>query len=190
MKLLYIAAWLAILGFLVWSGNLLVNIQSMGAETAELHQLSLDLDSLAGAWRDLNRPGNDVLENYEVAQQRDALGLYKQRYDAIHAALLQRVQDDPALLPLIVGLEPTRNILVDLAEQVLDLSGQREALRLTQAQAGLISEKETAAASTMARMDQTSQDGLDMILQASAAVVGHERGLEELQRKNFQRLYI
>jgi len=190
MKLLYIAAWVAILGFLVWSGNLLVNIQSMGAETAELHQLSLDLDSLAGAWRDLNRPGNDVLENYEVAQQRDALGLYKQRYDAIHAALLQRVQDDPALLPLIVGLEPTRNILVDLAEQVLDLSGQREALRLTQAQAGLISEKETAAASTMARMDQTSQDGLDMILQASAAVVGHERGLEELQRKNFQRLYI
>ena len=79
---------------------------------------------------------------------------------------------------------------MDLAEQVLDLSGQREALRLAQAQAGLISEKETAAASTMARMDQTSQDGLDMILQASAAVVGHERGLEELQRKNFQRLYI
>jgi len=190
MKLLYIAAWLAILGFLVWSGNLLVNIQSMGAETAELHQLSLDLDSLAGAWRDLNRPGNDVLENYEVAQQRDALDLYKQRYDAIHAALLQRVQDDPALLPLIVVLEPTRSTLVDLAEEVLALSEQREALRLAQAPADLISEKETAAASAMARMDQTSQDGLDMILQASAVVIGYERGLETLQRKNFQRLYI
>ena len=190
MKLLYIAAWVAILGFLVWSGNLLVNIQSMGGETAELHQLSLDLDSLAGAWRDLNRPGNDVLENYEVAQQRDALDLYKQRFDDIHAALLQRVQDDPALLPFIVGLEPTRNTLVDLAQEVLALSEQREALRLMQAQAGMISEKETAAASAMARMDQTSQDGLDMILQASAVVVGHERGLETLQRKNFQRLYI
>ena len=190
MKLLYIAAWVAILGFLVWSGNLLVNIQSMGAETAELHQLSLDLESLVGAWRDLNRPGNDVLENYEVAQQRYALDLYKQRYDTIHAALQQRVQDDPVLLPLIVGLEPTRNTLVDLAEQVLALSGQRETLRLAQAQAGLISEKETAAASAMARMDQTSQDGLDVILEASGVVVGHERGLEELQRKNFQRLYI
>ena len=66
MKFLYIAAWVAIIGFLVWSGNLLVNIQSMGSETAKLHQLSLDLDSLVGAWRDLNRPGNDVLENYEV----------------------------------------------------------------------------------------------------------------------------
>ena len=54
----------------------------------------------------------------------------------------------------------------------------------------MISEKETAAASAMARMDQTSQDGLDVILQASAVVVGHERGLEALQGKNFQRLYI
>ena len=190
MKLLYVAAWLLIIGFLVWSGNLLLKIQSMGAETAELHQLSLDLDYLADAWRDLNRPGNDVLENYEVEKQRNALVIYRRRYDDIHAALQQRVQDDTALAPLITGLKPTRDTLVDLAEQVLELSAQREALRLAQAQSELISEKETAAANAMARMDQTFQDGLDVILQASAAVVGHERGLEELQRKNFQRLYI
>jgi len=162
----------------------------MGAETARLHQLGLDLDSLAGAWRDLNRPGNDVLENYEVEEQREALGLYQQRYDTIHAALQQSVQDDSALAPLIFSLEPLRDTVVDLAKQVLVLSGQREALRQAQAQPESISEKETAAASTMARMDQTFQDGLDVILQASAAVVGHERGLEALQRKNFQRLYI
>ena len=190
MKLLYVAAWLVIIGFLVWSGNLLVKIQTMGSETGELHQLSLDLDYLAGAWRDLNRPGNDVLENYEVEEQRNALAIYRQRYDAIHAALQQRVLGDNALAPLITGLEPTRDTLVDLAEQVLALTEQREALRLSQAQAELISEKETAAASAMARMDQTFQDGLDVLLLASAAVVGHERGLEELQRKNFKRLYI
>ncbi|MGB5180339.1 MAG: PAS domain-containing sensor histidine kinase [Gammaproteobacteria bacterium] len=190
MKLLYVAVWVVIIGFLVWSGNLLLKIQSMGSETAELHQLRLDLDSLAGAWRDLNRPGNDVLENYAVQEQRAALGHYKQRYDAIHEALQQRVQDDTALAPLIGDLTPARDTLVALAEQVLVLSEQREALRLLQAQAALISEQETAAASAMARMDQTFQDGMDVILQASAAVVGHERGLEELQRKNFQRLYI
>jgi PAS domain S-box-containing protein len=190
LKLIYIAAWVLIIGFLVWSGNLLLKIQSMGSETAVLHQLGLDLDVLAGAWRDLNRPGNDVLENYEVKEQRSALAIYRQRYDAIHAALQQRVQDDTALASLITRLKPARDTLVDLAEQVLVLSEQREALRLTQAQSELISEKETAAANTMARMDQTFQDGLDVILQASAAVVGHESGLEELQRINFQRLYI
>ena len=42
----------------------------------------------------------------------------------------------------------------------------------------------------MTRMDQTSQDGLDVILKGSGVVVGHERDLEALQRKNFQRLYI
>ena len=190
MKFLYITAWVVIIGFLVWSGNLLLKIQSMGSETAELHQLGLDLDLLAGAWRDLNRPGNDVLENYEVAAQHDALGIYKQRYDAIHAVLEQKVQGDNVLAPLITGLGPTRDTLVDLAEQVLVLSGEREALRLAQAQAGLISEKETAAATAMARMDQTFQDGLDVLLQASTVGVGHERRLEELQGKNFQRLYI
>lgn len=190
MKLAYIAAWVLIIGFLMWSGNLLLKIQSMGSETAVLHQLGLDLDDLAGAWRDLNRPGNDVLENYEVKEQRNELVIYRQRYDAIHAVLQQRVQDDTVLAPLITRLNPARDNLVDLAEQVLALSEQREVLRLAQAQSELISEKETAAANTMARMDQTFQDGLDVILQASAVVVGHERGLEELQRKNFQRLYI
>jgi len=190
MKILYVAAWLVIIGFLVWSGNLLMKIQSMGSETGDLHQLRLDLDSLASAWRDLSRPGNDVLENYEVQEQRDAFGLYKQRYDAIHAALQQRLQGDDVMTPLISDLAPARDTLVALAEQVLDLSEQREALRLLQAQAGLILEKETAAASAMARMDQTFQDGLDVILQASAAVVGQERGLEALQGNNFQRLYI
>ena len=190
MKYIYIAAWLVIIGFLVWSGNLLVKIQSMGTITTELHQQSLELDMLAGAWRDLNRPGNDVLENYEVDEQRNALDSYRQRYDATHAAFYQRVRGDDVLEPLITGLGPIRDTLVGLAEQVLAESEQREALRLAQAQAELILEKETAAASAMARMDQTFQDGLDLILQASAIVVGHERELEELQKGNFQRLYV
>ena len=64
------------------------------------------------------------------------------------------------------------------------LPGQREALHLAQAQAGVISVKETAAASAMACMNQNSQDGLDVIPQASAVVVWYEKGLEELQRMN------
>ncbi|MEA2080148.1 MAG: PAS domain S-box protein, partial [Pseudomonadota bacterium] len=190
MKFLYVAAWVVIIGFLVWSGNLLVQIQSIGSETAELHTLSLHLDALASTWRDLNRPGNDVLENYEVEEQRTAFRFYKKRYDVIHTALQQRVQGDGTLAPLMTSLQPTRDILVGLAEQILDLSEQREALRLRQAQAELISEKETAAASAMARMDQTFQNGLDVMLQASTVVLEHERVLEELQTENFQRLYI
>ncbi|MEA2080859.1 MAG: PAS domain S-box protein [Pseudomonadota bacterium] len=189
MKLLYVAAWMVIIGFLVWSGSLLVKIQSMGAETTELHQLGLHLDSLAIAWRDLSRPGNDVLENYEVEEQRAAFGFYKRRYDAIQAAVQQRVQGDNTLAPIITGMQPTRDTLVDFAKQIFDLSEQREALRLAQAQTELISEKETAAATAMARMDQTFQNGLDVILKAGTVVVGHEMGLEGLQREIFQRHY-
>ena len=190
MKQLYAAAWVVIIGFLIWSGNLLVQIQSMGSDTAEQHHLSLQLDALAGAWRDLSRPGNDVLENYKVKEQRAALEIYKQRYDTIYSSVQQRVQGDIRLSKLIIGMEPVRNTLVDFAAQILDLSEQREALRLEQAQAELVSEKETAAATAMARMDQTFQDGLDVILEASTVVIEHERSLEELQRNNFHRLYI
>jgi PAS domain S-box-containing protein len=190
VKHLYSAAWLLIIGFLIWSGNLLMQIHSMGSETTELHMLSLQLDSLAGAWRDLNRPGNDVLENYEVEKQRAALETYIRRYNNIRAIVQQQVQDNTTLAPLVASLEPARNILVDLAEQILNLSDQREALRLAKAQTRLISEKETAAASAMARMDQTFQTGMDAILKASMIVTEQERELEELQRENFQRLYI
>lgn len=38
-------------------------------------------------------------------------------------------------------------------------------------------------------MDQISRDGLDVIRQMSAIVVGHARGLEALQRKDLLRLY-
>jgi PAS domain S-box-containing protein len=190
MKLLYFTAWVVIIGFLIWSGNLLLQIQSMGSETAELHQLSLKIDTLAGAWRNLNRPGNDVLENYEVEAQRAAFDFYKRRYDVAQAAVEQLVQGDNNMAPLFTELKPTRDTLVDLAVQILDLSAQREALRLAQARAELILEIETAASNTMARMDQTFQNGLDVILHAGTIVVENERALEELQRKNLRRLYL
>jgi PAS domain S-box-containing protein len=101
----------------------------------------------------------------------------------------QRVQGDNTLAPIITGMQPVRDSLVDFAEQIFDLSGQREALRLAQAQPELILEKETAAGAAMARMDQTFQNGLDVILQAGTVVVGREMGLEGLQREIFKRHY-
>ncbi|MEN8801064.1 MAG: PAS domain S-box protein [Thiogranum sp.] len=190
MKLLYIAAWVVIIGFLVWSGNLLLQIQSMGSKTVELHQLSLHLDALAGAWRDLNRPGNDVLENYEVERQRTAFDFYKQRYNTAFADLQQRVEGDSTLAPLIASLDPSQDTLVHLAKQILDLSEQREALRMAQAPIESILETETAAATAMARMDQAFHYGLDVILRARTVVVKQDKELDELQRENFQRLYI
>jgi PAS domain S-box-containing protein len=189
VRLLYVAAWVVILGFLVWSANLLLRIQSIGSETAELHELGLHLDSLAGAWRDLNRPGNDVLENYEVDKQRAAFGFYSHRYEAIHDHLQRRLQNDPVLRQFVVDLRPIGGTLVDFAEAIFQLAEEREGLRLAQAQAELISEKETAAATAMARMDQAFQSGLDLILGGSKLAVERERDLEELQRENFRHLY-
>jgi PAS domain S-box-containing protein len=190
MKLLYLSAWVVIIAFFVWSGNLLVDIQQVGVETGRLHDLRLHLDSLAGAWRDLNRPGNDVLENYEVADQRAAFAFYTRRYENIRERVQERVQDDPSIAPLVASLDPFRDAMIALATEILSLAQQRETLRRAQAPAEDISAKETAAATAMARMDQVFQSGLDVILEGSTTVVAQGRALERSQRAHFKLLYI
>lgn len=190
MKVLYAAAWILIIGFLVWSGNLLLQIQSAGSRTAQLHELSLHLDSLAQAWRDLNRPGNDVLENYEVSKHRTAFDRYLQQFTSLYGGMQQRLQGESGLSQRIHALQPLQEKLSGLAREILDLAGERERLRLDGADSRRVQEKETAAAAAMARMDQVFQDGLQQILEASSVVVRQERGLEDLQRQNFRRLYI
>ena len=71
-KSIYIVAWLTIVLFLGWSGNLLMTIQDYWRQTSELHARNKNIDSLTTAFRDLSRPGNDVLENYEVTKNRTA----------------------------------------------------------------------------------------------------------------------
>jgi PAS domain S-box-containing protein len=190
MKAIYIAAWLSIVGFLGWSGNLLLNIQSLWSQSNVLHTLRTDLDALTSAWRDLSRPGNDVLENYEVAPQRTAFEIYARSYQGARDIVLQRVRDDPELAPFIQSLEAQRETLSGLAREILHLAQQREDLRLARGEPESIRAKETLATSKMARMDQAFQDGLDQLLKANEAVIAQEQGLEAIQHRNFHRLYV
>jgi len=190
MKRFTIAAWLMILVFLVWSGNLLLNIQSQWQQASELHALSANFDKLASAWRDLSRPGNDVLENYEVALQRGTFEVYARRYEAIRGVVLQHLQPNSEQASLIRALDQERDTLSAFAQEILDLAEQREQLRELQAPPESILEKETEASSKMARMDHAFQNGLDQILKANDGVVVEEQRLEVKQRRNFQRLYV
>jgi len=190
MKPLYFAAWVVVIGLLVWSGSLLIKINSLEAETTELHQLDLYLDSLAGAWLDLNRPGNDVLENYDVEGQRDLFEHYKRRYIDVMFTVQRQLHGSSVQNQFINNMQSVQDALLDYAGQVFNLAEERELLRQEKAHATLISEKETAAATAMAHMDQTFQNGLDMILQAKAVAIERERELEVLQSVSIQRLYI
>jgi PAS domain S-box-containing protein len=190
MKALYPAAWLMIILFLGWSGNLLLNIQEIWSEASELHKLSSNFDTLIETWRDLNRPGNDVLENYEVAKQRAAFEVYAKNFEVARDVVWAWTRDNRTLAPYLEALEVERGTLTALAQEIFDLTDQRESLRLSRAPEESIREKETEAAKRMAVMDQTFQDGLDHILKSNDAVIEYEQGLEVLQRDNFKRLYM
>jgi len=190
MKALYPAAWLMIVLFLFWSGNLLLNIEALWSEASDLHNLSSNFETLFETWRDLSRPGNDVLENYEVAKQRAAFKVYAQKFETALDVIWKWTRGNLTLTPYLEALDAERRTLTALAQEIFDLTEQRETLRLSNAPEESIREKETEAARRMAVMDQRFQLGLDYILKSNEAVIAYEQSLEGLQRDNFKRLYM
>lgn len=190
MKFLYPAAWLMIILFLGWSGNLLLNIETIWSEASDLHKLSSDFDTLVETWRDLNRPGNDVLEKYEVDKQREVFDVYAKNFELACDVVRKRIRGNHALAPFLDSLERERATVTGLAQDIFTFTDQRESLRLSGAPEESIREKETEAANRMAVMDQAFQNGLDHILKSNETVVEYEQGLEVLQRDNFKRLYM
>jgi PAS domain S-box-containing protein len=190
MKSVYAIAWLTIALFLGWSANLLLTIQSYWTQTSELHSRNKNLDSLTNAFRNLSRPGNDVLENYEVARNLAAFEEYTNRYLIARNVVTGWVRDDAELEPFIQDLGHEQAVLSGLARQILELSGEREKLLQAGAAPDLVHSKETEAVTRMAQMDQTLQKGLDLLLRASSRMADRDLRLENLQQRNFKLLYI
>ena len=190
MRVLYPAAWLVIILFLGWSSNLLLNIQQVWSETSDLQKLSNNLDALVDTWRNLNRPGNDVLENYEVTKQRLAYEVYAEKFETALDVVLHSARDNRTLAPLLDALERERITAARLAQEIFSLTELRESLRLSGKSEESIRQKETEAANRMAVMDQSFHNGLDYILMSKDAVLKHEQDLEARQRVNFKRLYM
>jgi PAS domain S-box-containing protein len=161
--LAYGVAGLLILAFFVWTFNLLFSIQNNWAESNDVTAMDKDVHALFDPWRDLNRPGNDVLENYEVAAQSKALGRYMQEYRQARGRLDMHKRSKMDLSDYYRGMDTAAQEMETLARRVLELAEERESLRLAGADTVLISAAETEAATTMARMDQAFQSGLDMI---------------------------
>ena len=162
-NLAYGVAGLLILAFSVWTFNLLFSIQSNWAESNDVTAMDKDVHALFDPWRDLNRPGNDVLENYEVAAQKRALRRYLQEYRQARSRLDMHGRSQVDLGTYYLGMDTAAEEVETLARRVLELAEERESLRLAAADAALISAAETEAATTMARMDQAFQSGLDVI---------------------------
>jgi len=77
-----------------------------------------------------------------------------------------------------------------LASRVLRLAAEREDLRLSGATPGLIRQVETEAATTMARMDQAFQSGLDLIVKIDGSLDRRLLDLDASRRASVRSLYL
>ncbi len=162
-NLAYGVAGLLILAFFVWTFNLLFSIQNNWAESNDVTAMDKDVHALFDPWRNLNRPGNDVLENYEVAVQKRELGRYLEEYRQARSRLDMHSRTQVDLGSYYRDMDAAAMEVETLARRVLELAEERESLRLASADAAEISAAETEAATTMARMDQAFQSGLETI---------------------------
>ncbi|HSN51858.1 MAG TPA: PAS domain S-box protein [Woeseiaceae bacterium] len=162
-NLAYALAGLLILAFFAWTFNLLYGIRSHWAESNDVTALDKDVHALFDPWRNLNRPGNDVLANYEVDAQVRALGRYLQEYRQARGRLDMHSESTLDLGDYYHGMDTAAREVETLAWRVLELAKEREALRLAGAAPTLVSAAETEAATTMARMDQAFQSGLEVL---------------------------
>ncbi|MGB5472842.1 MAG: PAS domain S-box protein [Gammaproteobacteria bacterium] len=190
MKVVYVIAWLTIFAFLGWSGNLLMRIQTYWAETNNLHSQQKDLGTLTTALQNLNRPGNDVLEHYHVTFNQAQFENYSRQFQTALDAVMKWAPGEKTLDPLITSLHEEQTSMSARSLEIFALAGEREALRMAGASQDSIREKETLAATNMARMDQAFQNGLQILLLAKEYVVEQELEMELLQRDNFKELYI
>jgi len=189
-KSIYVIAWLTIILFLGWSGNLLMTIQDYWAETSDLHARNKNIDSLTTAFRDLSRPGNDVLENYEVAKNRAAFEDYLNRYRIARDVVESHLAEDPQLAPFIAQLDREQAVLSGLAIQILNLADERNRLHGTDIEGDAVRSKEADAVARMARMDHALQKGLDVLLRANSRMADRDLQLERLQQRNLRLLYV
>ena len=186
----YLAAWLLILAFSVWTINLLFNVQNDWAQSNEITRVDQDVHGLLDPWRNLNRPGNDVLENYEVDTQNKALERYLAGYSEARARLEARRATHVPMTDFFAGMDEAAAAAEALASRVLRLAAERETLRLSGAAPDSIRLLETEAATTMARMDQAFQGGLDLIVKMDESLDRRLLDLDASRRASIGSLYL
>ena len=189
-SLAYGIAWLFILAFFAWTANLLLNVQDHWAQSNEITRIDQDVHAMFNPWRNLNRPGNDVLENYEVRAQQQALEGYLREYAAARAAMDAHDETKLAVHEFKRSMDVSARTAEQLAWRVLGLAGEREALRLAGAAPDAIRAVETEAATTMARMDQAFQSGLDQIAAMDERADRRMLELDNSRRTGIGSLYV
>jgi PAS domain S-box-containing protein len=189
-SLAYGASWLLILAFFAWTVDLLLNIQNDWAQSSEVAHVDRDVHALFNPWRNLNRPGNDVLENYEVDAQVRALAHYLDEYARARARMDTHDSSTIPVEEFNAGIDDAAAIAEALASRVLQLAAERESLRLAGATPEAIRAVETEATTTMARMDQAFQVGMSLLADMDEDLDQRLLELDASRRASIGSLYV
>jgi|GEM_PF-1880271 len=154
---------LAVLLFGIWAINVISSGLENHSKGEELNQ-ALQMESrLRDALVQLNRPGNDVLESYQVEKERKLLSVYRQQFQEVRSEFAAALSKNAPVLSIISQLDSAVEGLVSEAERTLAAVEKREQLRNRGASEKKIRELETFAGASTARMDRQFAGALGIL---------------------------
>ncbi|HEU4437191.1 MAG TPA: hypothetical protein VFR89_06970, partial [candidate division Zixibacteria bacterium] len=188
-------AWLvafsamAVLLFGIWAINVISSGLEIHSNREELNQVRLMESRLRDALVQLNRPGNDVLENYHVEKEHKLLSVYRQHFQNVRSEFTAVLSKDMPTISATSQLDSSVERLVTEAERTLAAAEKREQLRKGGASEKKIREMETQAAASMARMDQYFVGALEILRKIENRHQAERNKLMEAQTGLFKDLY-
>ncbi|MGH8003559.1 MAG: PAS domain S-box protein, partial [Limisphaerales bacterium] len=138
----------------------------------------------------LDRPANDVLENYQVEKERKLLSVYHRHYQNVRSEFATALSVGAPAASTVSQLDSTVGRLLTEAERTLDAAQERERLRRAGAAEKKIREMETLAGASMARMDKHFAAALEILRKIEKKHQQERTKLMDAQTGLFKNLYL
>ncbi|HXF49700.1 MAG TPA: response regulator [Verrucomicrobiae bacterium] len=181
---------LAVLIFGIWAINVISSGLEIHSDREDLNQ-ALQMESrLRDALLQLNRPANDVLENYQVEKERKLLAAYHRHYQNARSEFVAALSNEVPAAVIISQLDSSVTRLLEEAEKTLDAAARRERLRKGGAAERKIREMETLAGASMARMDRYCARALEILRTIEKKHQEERAKLMDAQSGLFKDLYL
>ncbi|MFQ5542931.1 MAG: ATP-binding protein [Nitrospiria bacterium] len=154
-------------------------------KVARLSEESEYMEAVSTKITDLGKPGNDILEFYDIGRETWRIENYKKQYAVVRDVLEREMGKKKQFKPLLIELDQTIFKMREEIGHVFSSVGMRKVGEDSEQSDAEIRSYEVAASSAMARMDRQKDKALEVMDEMKAILRIEELEMLKGLRKSF-----